>query len=116
MMDLALQIEIQKETKKISGLKKWLMRTFRKKLYLRHKQLEGWKGELPFYIFWCDACEQFAIDYPHGFIKRRNLICPHCLLYYSFVPLEVKISLFYHIIKSIFHLWRQTRKINKMAR
>lgn len=56
------------------------------KIRLAKEQRAGWKGKLPFYLFWCAACKNFTKDYPHGHIERQYLSCSHCGAYHSFIP------------------------------
>lgn len=39
-------------------------------------KLEGWRGELPFYVVKCGWCKQYFIDYLHG--HSGYFICPEC--------------------------------------
>ena len=43
--------------------------------YVGHRQLEGWKGALPFYEFKC-LVHGLVENYPHGFAEI--LRCPEC--------------------------------------
>ncbi len=45
------------------------------KVYLEHRQHDGWSGALPFYLVECHAHGPFE-DYPHGF--KGKLRCPVC--------------------------------------
>jgi len=48
------------------------------RVYLEHRQLEGWRGPLPFYLASCPEHGPFE-DYPHGF--EGQLRCPRCHRY-----------------------------------
>ena len=43
---------------------------------LGYGRREGWKGELPFYLFECPHCKTLVIDHPHGY--QQYLLCPKC--------------------------------------
>lgn len=43
--------------------------------YVGHYMKEGWKGELPFYLFKCRK-HGYVVNYPHGF--EEKLTCPEC--------------------------------------
>ncbi|MBU6415053.1 hypothetical protein KGQ34_02330 [Patescibacteria group bacterium] len=77
-MNFALAREAQEALKKTTRWQRFCMKMRGKKLYLGCEQKEGWSGKLPFYLFWCSACEHYAKDYPHGFIERQYLICSYC--------------------------------------
>lgn len=47
------------------------------RVYLEHRQLEGWTLAMPFYLVRCRKHGPF-VDYPHG---RGSLRCPVCLGY-----------------------------------
>lgn len=76
----------------LSGVTRSQIRYFGRKHYLEHEQRDGWKGELPFYLFWCDACEHFSKDYPHGHTERQYLLCSYCGTHHSFIPLRERIA------------------------
>ncbi len=57
-----------------------------KKIKVCEEQREGWLGKLPFYIFWCPSCENFAYDYAHGYIENQHLNCHRCGAYVDFRP------------------------------
>jgi len=48
------------------------------KVYLEHRQNEGWSGPMPFYLANCPEHGPFE-DYPHGF--DGLLRCPKCSSY-----------------------------------
>ena len=48
------------------------------RVYLEHRQPEGWSGALPFYLVSCPEHGPFE-DYPHGWEGR--LRCPRCHRY-----------------------------------
>ena len=48
--------------------------------YIGHFMKEGWKRELPFYVFKCPK-HGYVIDYPHGYNQR--LECPECVKEYE---------------------------------
>ena len=56
------------------------------KIKVCEEQRENWSGKLPFYIFWCEDCENFAYDYPHGYIEVQYLICHRCNNLVDFRP------------------------------
>lgn len=35
----------------------------------------GWKGQLPFYLYRCKKCGNHHIDYNHGFKNQQYLLC-----------------------------------------
>lgn len=45
------------------------------KVYLEHRQLEGWSGPLPFYLLNCEVHGPYE-DYPHGY--DGHFSCPVC--------------------------------------
>lgn len=44
------------------------------RVYLEHRQREGWSGELPIYAFRCPE-HGVVVDYPHGYHDRLD--CPY---------------------------------------
>ena len=44
------------------------------KIYALHAKLEGWSGEMPFYIVKCDKCGCYFLDYLHD----EYFLCPRC--------------------------------------
>lgn len=87
--------EAQEAVKKLTLGQLDSVRHRRKKFYLGHEQREGWSGALPFYLFWCEQCGEFAKDYPHSYIDRRYLMCSSCAARYSFVPWWASLALFW---------------------
>lgn len=85
-MNIVFHVEAKEALAKATPLQRFLMRRFGKKCYLGHEQRAGWRGELPFYLFLCEACGHHAKDYPHGFIHRQYLLCSHCGERHDFVP------------------------------
>lgn len=80
---------------------RYLMQKCGKKIYLGHEgpdKHEGWTGELPFYLYWCQHCEHWAKDYPHGFEDRQRLACPNCQARESFVSFKTKLKVFWGTI------------------
>ena len=45
------------------------------RVYLEHRQHEGWSGSNPFYLVNCPEHGPYE-DYPHGY--REELRCPKC--------------------------------------
>ena len=84
-MNIAYTIEAQKVLKTMSWIQKYRMQRG-KKIYLGHEQRKDWTGKLPFYLFWCEDCEHFAKDYPHGYPENQSLICSHCGARHDFTP------------------------------
>lgn len=78
--------EAQKVALQLSHEQKASIRASGAKVYLGHEQREGWSRKLPFYLFCCEACGNWAKDYPHGHIERRYLNCSYCKAYHPFVP------------------------------
>lgn len=85
-MNLALAREAQEALKKTTAWQQFCMKMRGKKIYLGSEQKEGWSGSLPFYLFWCESCDHYAKDYPHGHIERRYLVCSYCTEQHDFVP------------------------------
>lgn len=56
------------------------------KFYVGEEQRQGWSGKLPFYVFWCDQCEDFSYGYPHSYVGNRYLLCHRCHAKIDFVP------------------------------
>ncbi len=101
-MNTAFATEAREATLKMTPHQKLLMEKRGKKIYLGHEQRKGWSGKLPFYLFWCEDCKQYAKDYPHGHIERRYLLCAHCGVYHNFVPWWVEFALFWQMIRNFF--------------
>ena len=38
------------------------------------RKYPGWRGSLPFYLYKCQICGEYHIDYPHGY--TGYLRCP----------------------------------------
>jgi len=55
-------------------LKEIRLRVFGR-VYLGHRQLKGWRGPLPFYLFRCPV-HGLVENYPQGF--DGALRCPRC--------------------------------------
>jgi len=53
-----------------------------KKIFLGNGRRDGWRGELPFYLFWCKRCEKFSVDYKHWF--NPFVTCQSCGTQFSF--------------------------------
>lgn len=85
-MNTAFAAEAKSAVGKSTPLQRVLMKKFGKKLYLDHERREGWRGELAFYLFWCDECGNYAKDYAHGHIELQYLSCSHCGAHHYFVP------------------------------
>lgn len=69
------------------------------KIEVCKEQREGWSGELPFYIFWCEDCATFSYDYPHGREHRRYLTCNHCSQSIDFRPWWVELVELSQVVK-----------------
>lgn len=98
-----------------------LMRKRGKKIYLGHEgpeKHEGWSGSLPFYLFWCEECEHWCKDYPHGHEERRYLRCHFCNAYFDFVHWKTELRMLREHVKfSFWLLWhrkeiRNSKKFN----
>lgn len=85
-MNYAFAREANQALSKMTPWQKFKMRYRGKKIYLGHEKRENWSGFLPFYLFWCEDCQHYAKDYPHGFIERQYLTCSHCGIHHHFVP------------------------------
>ena len=85
-MNLEYAVEVHGHLKTMSTWRLSLMKAHGRKIYIGHEQREGWTGKLPFYLFWCETCEHFSKDYPHGHIERQCLICSNCGIKHAFVP------------------------------
>ncbi len=111
-MDWPRTIEVREIAKRLSRTKK--RRALRgKKIYVRHEKREGWTAQLPIYLFWCPACEHWALDYPHGHIDRQYLTCSCCKASHRFVPWKVEIKIFFSYLRLILSLLkRRLAKIN----
>lgn len=84
-MNYVFAIEAKEKLKTMTEAKKNKMQSG-KKIYIGHEKREGWLGELPFYIFWCESCGNYAKDYPHGHIEFQYLKCSYCDMLHDFVP------------------------------
>ncbi len=62
----------------------------------------GWSGSLPFYLFWCDECEHWCKDYPHGYEEKQYLRCHYCNAYHDFVHWKTKLRMAWETIKFSF--------------
>ncbi len=71
------------------------------KIRVCEEQREGWSGKLPFYIFWCPRCENYAYDYPHGHIERQSLNCHRCGDRVDFRPWWIELAQLWALIKVI---------------
>jgi len=58
----------------LSLAKRIIFRIFGR-VYLEHRQLEGWSGSNPFFLVNCPEHGPFE-DYPHGY--KKYLLCPIC--------------------------------------
>jgi hypothetical protein len=76
---------VRQELQKLSEQEKSRIRSG-KKHYLGHETWEGWSGALPIYLFWCGECQNYTLDYPHGFIQSQYLLCHRCDTRLDFVP------------------------------
>jgi len=84
---------------------RYLMQKRGKKIYVGHEgpeKHESWSGSLPFYLFWCEECEHWVKDYPHGYIERQYLRCHYCDAYHEFVPRSVKFRMLWKELKLLF--------------
>jgi len=99
-MNLVNGLELQKHLSHLSALQK--LRIMRgAKVRVAEEQREGWSGKLPFYVFWCDQCENFSYDYPHGYIDRRYLKCHACEARIDFVPWWVEWQKLWYAVKFV---------------
>lgn len=96
-MDWVAQREAEQAIRQLSVFGRWRVRLGRK-IYLGHETRPGWRGSLPFYLFWCPACRQYTKDYPHGYVKNQYLICSGCGTRLGFVPLRIHFRKFYELI------------------
>lgn len=46
--------------------------------YLGSERELGFSAPIPFYLFWCWACQRPAKDYIHGFRGRERVTCSAC--------------------------------------
>ncbi len=69
------------------------------KIEVAKEQRQGWRGELPFYIFWCFGCEDYSYDYAHGHIERRYLNCHRCNFHVDFVPWWVQLRMLWEAVR-----------------
>ncbi len=106
---IAAQLDVQRAFHGLSLFKTFLIRSGRK-AYIGHETREGWTGALPFYLFWCDACERYAKDYPHSFPEKRYLSCSNCSAYHRFVPWWIPLWKLWHLLRiSIkYSSWKRT--------
>src|SRR3989344_7040329 len=107
-MNLVFAREVQKALKNMSELQKLRMKYVNKKIYIGNEKRDGWSGELPFYIFWCKACEHFTKDYPNGHIERQHLNCSNCGEYHDFVPWRIEWQMLLETVKFMFSHRRQS--------
>lgn len=42
---------------KLSAFMKLRIKNYGAKIRFGYEKIEGWRGELPFYIFWCENCQ-----------------------------------------------------------
>ena len=85
-MNSILAREAQKAVERISLWQEFKANILGRKIYLGHETREGQSDKLPFYLFWCDACDHYAKDYPHGYIDGcKYLICSYCEVRHYFV-------------------------------
>lgn len=99
-------LEFQREAVKIwnKGLTKRQQRQVErgKELFIGNEKREGWRGELPFYIFKCEACERATKDYPHGHIEHQYMLCSDCGARHDFVPWWASFAETWELIKTSF--------------
>jgi hypothetical protein len=43
-------------------------KTYVEPFFLDNFYMSGWVGHLPFYLFWCEKCDNLCVDYPHGHV------------------------------------------------
>ena len=92
-MNRAFSAEANIALRTATSMQKFRLR-YGAKVYLGHEKREGWKGELPFYLFVCHKCECYAKDYPHGHVERQYLLCSHCDARHGFTPLWARAIVF----------------------
>lgn len=92
-------------------VKAWLAKYFGLKFYVRHEKREGWKGELPFYFFYCRVrdndgkkCGHFSYDYPHSWPEIQYLICHHCSKSSSCVSFITEIKVLFKMLRIMLFL------------
>jgi hypothetical protein len=39
---------------------------YSRNVFVGYYYMKNWRSHLPFYIFWCNMCDKFTVDYPHG--------------------------------------------------
>jgi len=88
-MNLLFANEAREALTKFSRWDLWRVRNMGAKLPLGEECREDWTGYLPFYLFWCDDCQRYSKDYPHGHLHRQSLNCNLCGRYEGFVPLKI---------------------------
>jgi hypothetical protein len=89
---------------KLSAWQKYRIKNHDVKVLVARERREGWRGELPFYIFWCGDCGDFSYDYAHGHIDRRYLNCHRCNGKVDFVPWWVMWRMLWEVIRARFSL------------
>lgn len=98
-MDLRDAAQLREHLPKLSESQKNNIRRNNAKLKVCEEQREGWLGKLPFYVFWCPACENFGYDYPHGHIETQYLNCHRCDERVSFVPWWASLQEMWNVIR-----------------
>lgn len=81
---------------------RYLMQKRGKKIYVGHEgpeKHEGWSGSLPFYLFWCEECEHWCKDYPHGYEERQYLRCHFCDARFDFVHWTTRLKMAWETVK-----------------
>lgn len=54
----------------------WLRLKLRGEVKVFDAMKAGWTEPLPFFVFKCQSCGEYALDYPHGY--RGRLDCSVC--------------------------------------
>lgn len=68
------------------SLFQWLRLKLTGRVHVFEAIKAGWLGSLPFYVFRCETCGEYALDYPHGYSGYFS--CPVC----DAEPVRVKVE------------------------
>lgn len=98
-LNIAVAQEVRAVIKKLSGWQKSQVNYLGKKMFTGHEMHNSFIEPQPFFIFWCDHCERYTKDHPHGFIEKRYLICAHCKTKYDFTPWWIEWVELWRVIK-----------------
>lgn len=88
-LDFAVAQEVRILMQRLSGFQKFRINILGNKVFVGNEIYDGFNKQLPFYLFWCNSCERYTKDYPHGSIEKRYLNCVHCRARHDFAPLWV---------------------------